>query len=82
MHIWEIQHFSKKRQQYNQIVFSAVAQEATALFISTVFYISPYHSLKYAFKRMPKTKQVCAFFLSGHRTRQSDVLIPGADVRL
>ena len=68
MHIWKVQYFYKKRQRYRRISFSAAAQKAAALFVSTYFYLFSLQSAKCPFERAPETKQVRAFFLSADRT--------------
>lgn len=77
MHILEIQYSYRKRQQNEQIDFSAAAQEAAALFVSTAFYLCPHHSLKCFIKRTPGERQVCAFLLFKYRARLFDNLLAG-----
>lgn len=68
MHIRKVQYFHQKRQQYNQIYFSAAVQKAAAFFVSTYFYLFSQQLAKCSIKRAPVTKRVCALFLSAKQT--------------
>lgn len=46
MYIRAVYFYSKKRQRYNLILFSAAAYKAAALFVSTLFYFFSQFSLK------------------------------------
>jgi len=75
MHICKVQYFHRKRQRYRRISFSAAAQKAAALFVSTYFYLFSLQSAKCPFERAPETKQVCALFLSADRTSLTDAAV-------
>jgi len=77
MHIWKVQYFYRNRQRYSRKSFSAAAQNAAALFVSTYFYPFPQHSTKYFYGRVPEVKQVRAFFISEKRTSLLDFLLAG-----
>lgn len=77
MHIWKVQYFYRNRQRHSRKSFSAAAQNAAALFVSTYFYPFPQYSTKYSYERVPEVKQVRAFFISERRTSLSDFFLVG-----
>jgi len=75
MHIWKFQYFYRKRQRYRRISFSAAAQKAAALFVSTYFYLFSLKSAKCPFERIPETKQVRALFISADRSSLTNTVV-------